>query len=106
MEVLHAEMAGNGADPDYSQALSLLTDICKDPAVPRSVKKRVEDVVAKLSGKDRTMQVRINSCTFILDDISNDPGVPPHTRTFIWQVAGLLESAGKAERVRMNSKGN
>lgn len=87
---------------DYDQALGLLFDICKDPAVPRSVKKRVEDVVSKLSATDRPINVRINSSTFALDDISNDPSLPPHTRTFIWQVAGLLESAGKAERAKLN----
>ncbi len=92
-------------NPSYGRAMSILEEICKDPAVPRSVKKRVEEAISRLHpASQRPLLVRINSCSSLLDDINNDPSVPPHTRTFIWQVAGLLEAAGKAERLASQQK--
>jgi uncharacterized protein (UPF0147 family) len=91
-------------NPSYGQAMNILEEICRDPAVPRSVKKRVEDAIGRLQSPGRTLQMRINSCNSLLDDINNDPSVPQHTRTFLWQVAGLLEGAGKAERTSLGQQ--
>jgi|GEM_PF-1103212 len=89
--------------PDYGNALKILSDVCRDPQVPKGVKKKIEEVSAKLLSRDRPLQVKINSCTYLLDEISNDPSVPPHTRTFVWQIAGLLESVGKRAQLKVQA---
>lgn len=69
----------------------LMESLVSDTAVPRNIRKAVEDARSKLEGLEEISH-KISSSIYLLDDISNDINMPSHARTDIWQIISKLES--------------
>ena len=67
----------------------LMEEILKDNAVPRNIRRAVEDARNKVAEKaDAT---NLSMAIYQLDDVSNDINMPSHTRTEIWSLISKLE---------------
>lgn len=71
------------------EALAIMQDILADRAVPRNIRAKVEEAIAKVRQATVTS---LSEAIYLLDDVSNDVNMPDHTRTDIWHLISLIES--------------
>ncbi|NKQ39484.1 MAG: hypothetical protein HF967_08500 [Methanosarcinales archaeon] len=74
------------------KCIKMLEHIAKDKAVPRNIRRNVNEVVTTLQDNEKPLFIRISHSTSILEDVSIDPNIPLHTRTLIWNAASQLET--------------
>jgi uncharacterized protein (UPF0147 family) len=72
------------------ETLQIMGEILSDRAVPRNIRAKVEEAVAKVRQNNATS---MSEAIYLLDDISNDVNMPDHTRTDIWHLISLIEEA-------------
>ena len=73
-------------------ALGILSRVLGDQSTPRTVKKRITDLVADLKLEEGSAAVRAANAIGALDDITQDPNMPSYIRTSLWQTVSVLES--------------
>jgi len=67
----------------------IMQEILADRAVPRNIRAKVDEALAKVKKGDVTA---LSEAIYFLDDISNDVNMPDHTRTDLWHVISLIEA--------------
>ena len=67
----------------------IMEEILSDRAVPRNIRAKVEEALAKVKKNDSTT---LSEAIYLLDDISNDVNMPDHTRTDIWHLISRIET--------------
>ena len=70
----------------------ILEHIANDKAVPRNIRRNVNEVITTLKDTEKPMFLRISHSISILEDVSVDQNIPLHTRTLIWNAASQLET--------------
>jgi len=73
-------------------AMSLLTTIVNDTAVPRNIRRAAANALTHLRDPRLSPAVRAANAVSVLDEVSQDPNMPFHARTRIWQVISILET--------------
>jgi len=68
--------------------IEIMDSILDDRMVPRNIRAKVDEAIAKVKGKTITT---LSEAIYLLDDISNDVNMPEHTRTDIWQIISMIE---------------
>jgi hypothetical protein len=77
---------------ELEAVIELMDEVISDRAVPRNIRKIVEEAKNKLLEKSEKLNLNISSAIYLLDDISNDINMPSHTRTEIWNIISNLEA--------------
>ncbi len=72
-------------------ALATLNRVIEDQSTPRSVKKKVTDLVADLKAEDASLAIQAANAIGVLDDVTQDPNMPSYIRTSLWQAVSMLE---------------
>ena len=75
--------------------IDLLESILNDRVVPRNIRAKVEEALAKV--KENTVTT-LSEAIYLLDDISSDINMPDHTRTDIWQSISIIESVKEKQK--------
>ncbi|MFP3144183.1 MAG: UPF0147 family protein [Caldisphaera sp.] len=73
-------------------AISILTGIVNDTAVPRNIRRAAANALTYLRDPKLSAGVKAANAISALDEISQDPNMPFHARTRIWQVLSMLET--------------
>ena len=68
--------------------IEIMESILDDRMVPRNIRSKVEEAIAKINGNTITT---LSEAIYLLDDVSNDVNMPEHTRTDIWQIISMIE---------------
>jgi len=68
--------------------IEIMESILDDRMVPRNIRSKVEEAIAKIKGNTITT---LSEAIYLLDDVSNDVNMPEHTRTDIWQIISMIE---------------
>lgn len=72
-----------------SEIQQIMEEILSDRAVPRNIRGKIEEALAKVKANNVTS---LSEAIYFLDDISNDVNMPEHTRTDIWHLISLIEA--------------
>ena len=78
------------AKKELEDAVSVMDDVITDFAVPRNIKRSVEEAKA-LINKEEAGEVEFTSAIYLLDESLNDINMPFHTRTDLMAVISKLE---------------
>ncbi|MFP3230633.1 MAG: UPF0147 family protein [Caldisphaera sp.] len=73
-------------------AISILTGIVNDTAVPRNIRRAAANALTYLRDPKLSAGVKAANAISALDEISQDPNMPFHARTRIWQILSMLET--------------
>lgn len=76
---------------EQSAVVELMDAVIEDVAVPRNIRKAVEEAKQKVLSKEKK-SIAITSALYVLNDVSNDINMPSHTRTEIWSIISSLEA--------------
>jgi uncharacterized protein (UPF0147 family) len=78
------------AKAELEDAVSVMDDVIADFAVPRNIKKSVEEAKGLVT-KNGAGEVEFTSAIYLLDESLNDINMPFHTRTDLMGVISKLE---------------
>lgn len=80
---------------NIENALTDLTSIEQDLAVPKSIRNRVKIAISALGEANSPVEMKIDKALQELDEISDDPNIPSFTRTQIWNIVSILSMLDK-----------
>ncbi|ESQ21268.1 MAG: Uncharacterized protein conserved in archaea [uncultured Acidilobus sp. CIS] len=80
------------AEDKIKFAMTILTTIVNDAAVPRNIRRAAATALTYLRDTRLSPGVRAANAIGALDEVSQDPNMPLHARTKIWQVLSMLET--------------
>lgn len=78
------------AEEQITEVIQILNDLCGDPAIPKNVKLKIEEIVKTLKGESE-ISIKVNKALAGLDEISDDSNIEQFVRTQIWSAVSLLE---------------
>ena len=71
--------------------IDAMKEIQNDPAVPKNVKKKLDDAIAILN-EDADLSIKKDKALHLLDDMSEDTTMQAYIRTQIWNIVSALET--------------
>ena len=80
---------------NIENAMTDLTLIEQDSAVPKSIRNLVRTAITFLAEESSPVEMKIDKALQTLDEISDDPNIPSFTRTQIWNVVSVLSMLDK-----------
>ncbi len=71
--------------------ISQMDQLMLDPAVPKNIRKALEEAKKTLQGQDE-MSVKVSSAVYLLQPHVEDPNLPMHARILLLNILSGLES--------------
>lgn len=75
---------------NMEKILNSLSEIQKDPTVPKNVRDKMDKIIETLK-KDGEISIKVHKVLNELDEIAADINLQPYTRTLIWNIGAELE---------------
>ena len=71
--------------------IDAMKEIQNDPAVPKNVKKKLDDAITILN-EDADLSIRKDKALHMLDEMTEDTTMQAYIRTQIWNIVSALET--------------
>ena len=86
------------------QVAILMEPLLEDNAVPRNIRKKINESREKLLSANDNFDVAISTSVYLLEEISNDINMPGHGRTDIYTIISELEKIKEEIKASENGK--